>query len=57
MLGLGTNVLLSSENSNLYINSSADLTETNLCGLLESKKLELKVTSFAVDTMFHNHIQ
>ena len=48
MLGLGTNVLLSSENSNLDINSSADLTETNLCGLLESKKLELKVTSFAV---------
>ena len=48
MLGLGTNVLLSSENSNLQINGSADLTETNLRGLLESKKLELKVTSFAV---------
>ena len=48
MLGLGTNVLLSSENSNLDINWSADLTDTNLCGVLVSKKLELKVTSFAV---------
>ena len=50
MLGLGTNVLLSSENSNLLINSSADLTATNLCGVLLSKKLELNVTSFAVET-------
>ena len=50
MLGLGTNVLLSSENSNLDINWSADLTETNLYGLLESKKLERQVTSSAVDT-------
>ena len=37
-----------SENSNLYTTSSADLTATNLCGVLVSKKLELKVTSFAV---------
>ena len=50
MLGLGTNILLSSENSNLLISASADLTATNLEGLLESKKLELKVTSFALDT-------
>ena len=48
MLGLGTNVLLSSENSNLYTTSSADLTATNLCGVLVSKKLELNTTLFAL---------
>ena len=49
MLGLGINVLLSSENSNLDINWSADLTDTNLCGVLVSKKLELNTTLVAVD--------
>ena len=49
MVGLGTNVLLSSENSKLLIGDSADLTATNLWGVLLSKKLELNATCCAFD--------
>ena len=49
MFGFGTNVLLSSENSNLYPTGSADLTAIKREGELESKKLELNFTSFAFD--------